>query len=151
MGAAILSWYPDPYAFDVKNTRRPASLGIRYVLSGMKAPVLWSSLVCAVYTGVECTMEQLRDETHSSTYVNSSAAGAAAGLVMGSMSRRLDVMAASALGLGLLMGMVEYNGQTVVGDAEHAKLKWDALLPPKTKDSTTVEDLKKIYPEFKDL
>lgn len=190
MGAAILSWYPDPYEYNaIKNTRRPSSLGIRYVMQGMKAPVLWSALVCGVYTATECTMEQLRDEANESTYgkdffwaqvrgslrrrilltplslsplwvslliiivilVNSAVAGAAAGMVMGSMSKRIDIMATSALGLGMLMGMVEYNGQSAIGDAEHANRKWNALLPAQSKASTTVTELKETYPEFKDL
>lgn len=96
-------------------------------------------------------MEQLRDEAKSSTWVNSAVAGAAAGMVMGSMSKRIDIMALAGLGVGVLMGMVEFNGQTYVSDSKHAQTKWKDLLPPKTKETTTVEDLKKLYPEFAGL
>jgi len=151
MGAAVLSWYPDPYAYDVKNTRRPFALGLRYVLGGLKAPILWSAVVCGTYSGVECVAEGMRDATHEATYLNSAVAGAAAGMVMGSMTKRLDVVATSALGMGALMGMIEYNGQTVVSDKQHASRKWDMALSQTTPDSTTVSDLKETYPEYKDL
>lgn len=151
LGSAMLAWYPDPYEWDIKNTRRPRALGLSYFLSGIKRPVLYGSLVCATYSGVECVMEQLRDESKSSTWVNSAAAGAASGMVMASMTGRFDVMASTALGLGILMGMVEYNGQNVAVDPEHASRKWDGILPPRHKDSEVLQELKKKYPEYKDL
>jgi hypothetical protein len=94
-------------------------------------------------------MEGLRDEDHQSTYINSAVAGAAAGLVMGSMTKRMDIMATSALGVGLLMGMAEGNGQRLVVDKGHSAIKWNAALVKE--NETTVNDLKEKYPEFKHL
>ena len=91
-------------------------------------------------------MENLRDETHENTWVNSATAGAAAGVVMGSMARRFDVMASTALGLGALMGMVEYNGQKQL-QAKTSK----TVISDKAEASSPVEELKKRYPEFKHL
>jgi uncharacterized membrane protein YebE (DUF533 family) len=96
-------------------------------------------------------MEQVRDESKASTYVNAATAGAVAGAIIGSMSKRLDVMSATALALGMAMGMVDYNGSTTVSDLEHAKVKWELSLPKKHVESTQVAALKDKYPEFKDL
>lgn len=150
-GSAFLAWYPDPYRFDVKGTVVPFALNLRYVLRGLKAPVVWASVVCGTFSMTECMMEQMRDEGKESTYVNATVAGAATGLVMGSMSKRIDIMATSALTMGILMGMVEYNGQTTISDPEHAKIKWNGWIPRIEKESTTVQELKQKYPEFKDL
>ena len=151
IGSSMLAWYPDPYRFDVKNTVTNYALDARYIMRGLRGPVMWASVVCGTFSLVECTVEQLRDEAKESTWVNSSIAGAAAGMVMGSMTRRLDIVATSALGLGLMMGMVEYNGQTYVSDEEHATTKWDTRLPAKSEESETLKALKEKYPEFKDL
>jgi hypothetical protein len=147
----MLAWYPDPYRFDVKGTVSPYALNVSYVLRGLRAPVMWASVVCGTFSMTECLMEQLRDEGKASTYVNASVAGAATGLVMGSMSKRIDIMATSALSMGVLMGMVEYNGQTTISDPEHANIKWNSMAPFIETESSTVKELKQKYPEFKDL
>jgi hypothetical protein len=148
-GAALQAWYPDPYQYDYKGTKFDVNLGVRNVVRNLKAPVLWSSLVCGVYAGVECVMEGMRDESHGSTYVNSAVAGAAAGLVMGGMTKRMDIMATSALGVGMIMGMAEANGQKLASDTSHANIKWNAAVLKH--NETTVDDLKEKYPEFKHL
>ena len=143
-GTAILSWYPDPFAFDAKGKQLPQTLGFRYYINGLRSPVMWSTLICGVYTGVECVFENLRDEDKTSTWVNSVFAGAATGVVMGSITKRFDIMATTALGIGTLMGMIEYNGQTVVS--------MKPRLPSLAKDATSpVDQLKERYPEYKDI
>jgi hypothetical protein len=94
-------------------------------------------------------MEQLRDETKSSTYVNSAVAGAAAGAVIGSMKKRIDIMASTALCLGILMGMVEFNGQKPNAVSEHSAIKWNTILPATHEETRILQDLKKKYPEYK--
>jgi hypothetical protein len=148
-GGAMMAWYPDPYRFDVKGTIINKSLNMKYILSGLRAPVLWSALACGTFAGVECIVEQLRDETKESTFFNSSAAGAATGIVLGSITKRVDIMATSALGLGMLMGLLEYNGQKMQQDAEGNAIRIGGAIL--AKDSATVNDLKQKYPEFKDL
>ena len=150
IGGAKVAWYPDPLEFDYKNTVRARSLSLRYALRTLRAPVALATFVAGTYTGVECLVEQLRDETKSSTYVNSAVAGAAAGVVMASVTKRFDVMATTALSLGMLMGMVEYNGQTQNAEKEYTAAKWGKE-PPKVEETSTVEDLKKKYPEYKHL
>jgi hypothetical protein len=149
-GSAILSWYPDPCRFDVKGTVVPKALTFQHILGGLRAPILWSSLICATYGGVECIMEQLRDETKQKTSINSAVAGAAAGVLMGSMTKRIDIMATTGLGLGLLMGMIEHNGQTM--QQEQAKCAVTVTgNSTDAKESPRAEELKKLYPEFKHL
>lgn len=149
-GSAMLSWYPDPYRFDVKGTVVPKALSLRHIVGGLKAPILWSSLICATYGGVECIMEQLRDETKEKTSVNSAAAGAAAGIVMGSMTKRLDIMATTALGLGMLMGMIEHNGQKMQQDQAKGAVTVIGTTTS-SKESPRVQELKEMYPEYKNL
>ena len=141
IGYAKLAWYPDPYRYTYKGTEVFYPLDFRYVLRNLRSPVIFASLTCAAYSGVECTIENMRDESKSSTWVNSMAGGAAAGMVMGSMSKRLDVMSVSALGVGLLMAMVEYNSHFIA--AEQGTIS-DNRGP-------SVAELKERYPKFKDI
>jgi hypothetical protein len=142
IGSAILSWYPDPYRYDAKGNVHSKALGLPYMLRNLRGPVLWSTLVCSTFTGVECLMESTRHHD-SDTWLNSAVAGAVTGVVMGAISKRFDVMAATALGLGGLMGMVEFNGQTTVS----------VKSPPSPKEGelSIVEGLKEKYPEYKNL
>jgi hypothetical protein len=151
IGSGILSWYPDPYRFDVKGTVVPFATNLSYILRGLKAPVMWATVVCGTFSMTECLMEQVRDEGKESTYVNASVAGAVAGMVVGSMSRRIDVTATTSLLTGILMGMVEYNGQQTVSNPEHADKKWNTLIPAAETESSTVQQLKEKYPEYKHL
>jgi prepilin signal peptidase PulO-like enzyme (type II secretory pathway) len=149
-GAGLMSWYPDPYRFDFKGTVVPKTLGLPYLIAGLRSPTLWASLICGTFSGVECIMEQTRDESRSSTYVNSAVAGAVTGAMIGSMTKRLDVMSSTALCLGMLMGMVEYNGSKVAADVEHVKAK-NIPLPVRHAESSELDSLKETYPEFKQL
>ena len=145
----MLSWYPDPYRYDVKNTRVPFAHNMSYVVRHLRGPVVWSGLICGVYGLVDCVMEQVRDPSKTSTWVNSTVAGAASGLVMGGMSRRFDVMATAALGVGIVMGMVEYNGQGGKSNRQAEKERFQWWLP--AGDSESVKELKEQYPEYKNL
>jgi hypothetical protein len=151
LGAALMSWYPDPYRMDYKGTVVAKKLGMPYVIAGLRSPVLWASMICGTFSGVECIMEQMRDESRSSTWVNSATAGAVAGAMIGGMSKRLDVMSSTALGLGMLIGMVEYNGSETVSDLDHAKVKWEHERPATHVESNDLEELKVKYPEYKEL
>lgn len=151
LGASLLAWYPDPYRFGHKNTVVPVKLNLGYIGRGLTAPVMWGTAVCGVFSITECLMEQLRDENHESTHWNAAVAGAASGLVMGSMSKRVDIMATSALALGLTMGLIEFNGQTYVSDPTKAEFKWSSRGILQEQDSETLKGLKEKYPEYKDM
>lgn len=147
----MLAWYPDPYRFGHKGTVVPKAQNVQYLLRGLKGPMMWTTAVCGVFSLTECLVEQLRDETKQSTHWNAAIAGAASGLVMGSLTRRLDIMATSALGMGILMGCVEFNGQTYVSDLEYAEYKWNGRAPLQQVESDELKALKEKYPEYKHL
>jgi hypothetical protein len=69
------------------------------------------------------------------------AGGAAAGVILGSLSKRLDVMASAALGIGLLMAMVEYNSHFIAVGASEVP----------TAMGPSVAELKERYPRYKNL
>jgi hypothetical protein len=149
VGTAMMAWYPDPVHYDIKNTVVARNIGLKTALRTMRGPILWSALVCGTFSGVECIMEQLRDETHASTWVNSTVAGGVAGMVLGSMSRRVDVMAASALGVGMLTGMVDFNGSRFATTPKRVTGLESAAI--RKQEQMAVDALKEKYPEFKGL
>lgn len=120
------------------------------MLRGLRPPIAICAAVCGVFSLTECLVEKMRDEDRESSYVNTAVAGAAAGMAMGSATMRIDIMAISALSLGVFMGMVGYNGLRTTSDPEHANTKWHKLRPFKEEESSTVTELKEKYPEFKD-
>lgn len=144
-----MAWYPDPVHYDMKNTVVARNIGLKAALRSMRGPVLWSALVCGTFSGMECIMEQLRDETHASTWVNSTVAGGVAGLVLGSMSKRVDVMAATALGVGMLTGMVDFNGSRFASAPKRTTGMESAAM--REQEQLAVDALKEKYPEFKHL
>ena len=141
MGYGKMVWYPDPYRYTHKGTEIPYPLDFRYVLRNLKQPVLFAALTCATYAGVECVVENMRDESKSSTWVNAMAGGAAAGVIIGSQSRRFDIMTTTAMGVGLLMAMVEYNSHFIA--AEQGTIP-DNMGP-------SVAELQERYPKFKGI
>lgn len=151
LGAGQLAWYPDPYHFGPKGTVHAAVLNSTYIFRALRGPVMMGAAVTTTFALTECLVEQLRDPAKESTHWNAVAGGAAAGLVMGSLTKRVDIMSSAALGMGLFMGMVEYNGQTYISDKELAKTKWNTQLPAFEKESEELKALKEKYPEFKDM
>ena len=102
-------------------------------------------MICSLYSGVECTMEQFHDEKKEKTWLNASVAGAVCGFVMGGMTKRFDIMSTSALGLGMAMGLVEYSGARSASNTTDTPYGYEPEMP------TTVKSLKEKYPEFKKL
>jgi uncharacterized membrane protein YebE (DUF533 family) len=98
----------------------------------------------------ECVFEGIRDPEKESTWVNSAAGGAAAGLVMGGITKRFDIMSTCALGVGTLMGLVEYNAYHSAG-TKQVQSRLQGVLPPVVHDSDALIGLKEHYPEFKKL
>lgn len=145
----MMAWYPDPVHYDIKNTVVARNIGLKTAMRTMRGPILWSSLVCGAFSGMECIMEQLRDETHASTWVNSTVAGGVAGMVLGSMSKRVDVMAATALGVGMLTGMIDFNGSRFASTPKRTTGMEGAAM--REQEQLAVDALKEKYPEFKDL
>lgn len=112
--------------------------------------VIFSS-VTLTFAGVESWLEEVRGSHHKDPW-NAAGAGMAAGAVLGMFTtRRFDMAFATGLGLSLLMGAVEFNGSSIVVDpvTENAK-KFPATLNGKFEESTTLKDLKDVYPAYKD-
>ena len=149
MGFAGLSWYPDPVRVSHKGVVVQVAQDIPYVLRGLKMPFGWATLTLGTFTGVECLVESMRDPNKESTYVNAMAGGAACGAVMGSMFKRFDIMATTALAMSVLMGMADFNGQRYVVDpSAHEKTELMRISLTE-EESETLKALKEKYPEFK--
>ena len=145
----VLTWYPDPIRVSHKGVIIPVAHDLAYVLRGLKMPVMWATLTLGTFSGVECLVEQMRDPKKESTYVNAMAGGAASGALMGSMTKRFDIMAVTALGMGLLMGLVEFNGPHYIVDQDHYSEINSIRLALTEEESDTLKALKEKYPEFK--
>jgi hypothetical protein len=150
MGLARLAWYPDPYYFGHKDLVVDRVMDLKYNLNHLKRPVGLAVITLGIYSTVECIMESLRDEQRESTYVNAGVAGFATGMFMGSLTKRVDIMATTGLGLGFLMAMVEFNGPRMQFDTERTDAK-SSIGPQLYEESDKLKRLKEQYPEYKDL
>jgi hypothetical protein len=115
----------------------------------MVRPAVALAVTNMVFATVESFLEEVRG-THQKDPWNSAAAGASAGLVIGGFfTRRFDIASMTALGTGLLMGMVEFNGPSMITDpiAEKARKSPDSL-PAKFEESETLSGLKELYPKY---
>jgi hypothetical protein len=150
MGFAQLAWYPDPYYFSHKGTVIERAMDFKYNWNHLKRPVGLAVVTCGIYSTVECIVESLRDEQKESTYVNAGVAGFAAGMFMGSLTKRVDIMATTGLGTGLLMAMAEFNGPRMQFETIRSDAKATIGSPVHT-ESDVIKGLKEKYPEYKDL
>lgn len=144
------AYYPDKFVFSHKNAvvsgpRR----GMEYLRHTMLRPVVAFTAVGVTYAGVESFLEEVKGSHHKDPW-NSVFAGAAAGMVMGGFfTRRFDIASMTALGVGLVMGMVEVNGPNVLCDpvGQEAK-KFPSSFSAKFKESDDLSDLKAKYPSY---
>jgi len=151
MGCVGLMWYPDPIRVGHKGFVQDFALDMAYVLRGLKMPFMWGTVVLGTFSGVECLVENMRDPKKESTYVNAMAGGAAAGALMGVMTKRFDIMATTALGMSLIMGMAEVNDQRIAIDKDHERTKEFPREGLVEEESDTLKALKEKYPQFKNL
>jgi Tim17/Tim22/Tim23/Pmp24 family len=146
VGAMQEAWYPDPYEVDSRGRWREVKLGLGHLIRSSRKPFILGTIICSTYSGVECLLEQLRDPHKESTYVNAGIAGAVSGVMMGSLTKRFDIMACSALGGAIVMGVSEfnahYNALVARGESPVEKV-------PVSK--TSEKSLKELYPEYKNL
>mmetsp|Transcript_18934 Transcript_18934/g.46897 ORF Transcript_18934/g.46897 Transcript_18934/m.46897 type:complete len:195 (+) Transcript_18934:37-621(+) len=145
------AYYPDKFAFSHKNTVAAGpSRGMEYLTHTMLRPAVAFTAVGVTYAGVESFLEEVKGSHHKDPW-NSAFAGAAAGMVLGGFfTRRFDIASMTALGVGLVMGMVEVNGPNVLCDpvAQEAK-KFPSSFSAKFKESDDLSDLKAKYPSYK--
>ncbi|KAG7371070.1 Tim17/Tim22/Tim23/Pmp24 family protein [Nitzschia inconspicua] len=150
-GALQMAYYPDKMAFSQKGTvtAGPAR-GLSYISKTTIRPAVVFSAVTVTFAAVESVAEEIRGSHYKDPW-NSAFAGAAAGLVLGGfLTRRIDVASMTALGTGLLMGMVDFNGPSPICDpmTEQAK-HFPPKISPKFEESEELKGLKAKYPDFK--
>lgn len=105
------------------------------------------SVAASTFTGVDCLSRSLRDNNDS---WNAVIGGMAAGAVMGTVTKRIDLMTASAIGMGILMGVTDYAGPDTVAQPEKLRQQQYDVRPLTHVESADLHDLKEKYPKFKD-
>ena len=150
-GAFSWAYYPDKMAFAHKDTVIAGPIrGSSYVMNTLVRPTVAFSVVNLTYAGVESVMEEIRGSHHKDPW-NSAFAGAAAGFVLGSfLARRFDVATCSALGTGLIMGALDFNGPNIIADPESdGARKFPAKISAIFQESDELKALKEKYPAYK--
>lgn len=146
-----MAYYPDKMAFSQKNTVTfGPTRGLAYITKTTIRPAVVFSAVTVTYAAVESLAEEIRGSHHKDPW-NSAFAGAAAGMVLGGfLARRVDVASMTALGTGLLMGMVDFNGPSAICDpvSQHAK-HFPSKISTTFEESEELKGLKAKYPDFK--
>jgi hypothetical protein len=150
-GAFNWAYFPDKFAFAHKNTitAGPAR-GVQYLSHTMLRPAVAFTAVGVTFASVESFLEEVKGSHHKDPW-NAAFAGAAAGLVMGGFfTRRFDIASMTALGTGLLMGMVEVNGSSFICDpVTQAAKNFPAVVPARFVETADLKDLKDKYPAYK--
>lgn len=78
-------------------------------------------------------------------------AGAVGGGVIGMTTGKPNIIAATAIGMGLFMTALDLSGPKSVYDEAALEYKRNGLLPKQHKESDALAALKDLYPKYKDL
>jgi len=107
------------------------------------------STVGLTFAGVESFMEEIKGSHHKDPW-NSAVAGAAAGMLMGGFfTRRFDIASMTALGVGMLMGLVELNGSQLLCDTPgQTARKFPSTLSSNFQETEDLAGLKSKYPAY---
>lgn len=146
-----MAYYPDKMAYSQKGTITIGpSRGLTYITRTTVRPAVVFSAVTVMFAAVESMAEEMRGSHHKDP-LNSAVAGAAAGMLLGGfLARRIDIASMTALGTGLLMGMVDYNGASPICDPIIAHYKhFPTKVSTTFEESANLKNLKSKYPEFK--
>jgi hypothetical protein len=124
--------------------------GSSYIMNTFLRPTVAFSVVNLTFAGVESLLEEIRGSHHKDPW-NAAFAGAAAGFVLGGfLARRVDVATCTALGTGLIMGAVDFNGPNIVCDpAMESARKFPAKINATFQESDELKALKEKYPAYK--
>jgi len=150
-GAFHMAYYPDKFAYAQKNTIVSGpNRGINYLKHIVFRPVMIFSAVTVTYAAVESLFSEMKGTTGKDPW-NSAFAGAAAGMVLGGfVTRRFDIATTSAIGTGLIMGLIDFNGPNIMCDPEKRQARsFPSTIPSVFKESEALKDLKEKYPAFK--
>lgn len=143
-------WSPDPVEYLPKGVTRFRN-NWNFFRSGFARPMAYFSTVGMAFSGVECLFESIRDPEGTSKHWNAAAGGFAAGMVMGSMRKRLDVSLVTGLATGIFMGSLTFQGMSILTDPHQAAMKVGGKWPRQWQESPELQGLKEKYPEFADL
>lgn len=148
-GTCAAAWYPDPIQSTGKFGGIPGRTDFRAVARTIMRPAMWFALTAGTFTAVECAMEAARNETQD--YLNSLVAGMAGGAVIGMTNGRPQVVAATAIGMGILMTALELSGPTTVWNESELDHKRNDCLPKQHVESDALTALKEKFPQHKNL
>lgn len=150
-GAFQMAYYPDKFIFAQKGSisSGPAR-GMAYLKHVVFRPALIFSAVTVTYAGAESFLSEVRGTTSKDPW-NASMAGAAAGMVLGGfVTRRFDIATTTAIGTGLVMGLLEFNGPSMICDPETKRSRsFPTEVPNSFEESEELQGLKQKYPAYK--
>jgi len=149
-GSCVNLWYPDPTQ-EISTSKKFGAAVMktepRAWFRGLVRPAVWFTAVGSSFAVAECFAEVARNKRDS---LNAGFGGVVAGAVMGSISRRADLMVSSAIGCGILMFGMDYSTSNIAADRGDVFHKMYDTLPEKHEESATLRALKEKYQEFKD-
>lgn len=105
-------------------------------------------MVGATFSAVDCFAQVARNKKDS---WNAVLGGMAAGLVMGSITKRVDYMTVTSLAMGIVMGALDYSGPHTTAKPMEVKEKMHGVMPETHKESDDLASLKTKYPQYKNL
>lgn len=144
-GTCVAAWNPDPIESGKFATGRTDWKGVGRTIA---RPAMWFALTGGVFTAVECAMEAARNETKDPW--NSLVAGMAGGAVIGMTHGKPQIVAATAIGMGLFMAAMDLSGPKTVADEPALEYKRTGLLPQQHVESDALMALKELFPKHKD-
>jgi len=151
-GSMQVAWYPDPVVsakrFGDTVHKSVDTSDLRAIVRMVSRPALWFSAAGGSFAAAECLAESARGKEDS---WNSVIGGAIAGAVIGSKTGRFDIMTATAVGMGLFLGILDFSGPDTVWNKDELRYKMHGVLPQKHRESEDLAALKEKYPKFKDL
>ena len=142
-----MAWYPDPIV-TIRGRDVVEFTSVRSAARSVGRPALWFALVGSTFSAVDCFAESARNQQDS---WNAVYGGMAAGLVMGSITRRIDYMTVTSLAMGLVMGALDYSGPDTTAKPMEVKSKMHNVMPETHVESDDLAALKAKYPQYKHL
>lgn len=150
-GAFQMAFYPDKFVFAQKGaiSSGPAR-GVAYLQHVVFRPAMIFSAVTVTFAAAESFFSEVRGTTTKDPW-NATMAGAAAGMVLGGfVTRRFDIATTTAIGTGLMMGLLDFNGPSMICDPEAKQSRsFPTKAPTIFEESEELRSLKEKYPAYK--
>lgn len=146
-----MAYFPDKFVFAQKGaiTSGPAR-GVAYLQHVVFRPAMVFSAGTVTYAAAESFFSEVRGSTTKDPW-NSTMAGAAAGMVLGGfLTRRFDIATTTAIGTGLMMGLMDFNGPSMICDTDTKESRsFPNKIPKVFIESEELKGLKEKYPAYK--